>query len=124
MSAGYKVGPEVLNSLPSLRYLFDPAAAPVRPATPEEQALYARRCAEGGDLHDLVVLAEAPADLPGPDRREDLCGLDPIAGTGADRVEPRGSRAMQPHASEDRAGEPQTPDREVEDEGRDGGADV
>jgi hypothetical protein len=65
VSAGYKVGPEVLNGLPSLRYLFDPAA-PVRPPTPEEQALYEQRCAEGGDLHDLVVLAEAPADLPGP----------------------------------------------------------
>ena len=33
-------------------------------------------------------------------RRDDLCGPDPIAGTGADRAEPCGSRAMQPHASE------------------------
>jgi hypothetical protein len=101
MSAGYKVGPEVLNGLPSLRYLFD--GSPVRPPTPEEQALYEQRCAVGGDLHDLVVLAEAPADLPGP-----------AAATRAPLTAP----------SEGRAGEPQTPDREVEDEGRDGGADV
>jgi hypothetical protein len=67
VSAGYRVGPGVLSEHPErFSYLFDPAA-PVRPATPEEQALYARRCAEGGDLHDLVVLAEAPADLPGPE---------------------------------------------------------
>jgi hypothetical protein len=82
VSAGYKVGPEVLSGLPSLRYLFD--GSPVRPPTPEEQALYAERCAEGGDLHDLVVLAEAPADLPGPELAPRNAGHEDRAG---DRAE-------------------------------------
>jgi hypothetical protein len=57
------------------------------------------------DEWDDQTLAELRDDLSGPARRETLCGPDPIAGTGADRVEPSGSRAMQPHVSEGRAGE-------------------